>query len=176
VTENITQNEFSIEVDLTSLSPSGKVFRMTLSQEDCTRVAKRLRLVSLKSCAGEIKLTHKKSTICAVGSVQAELTRECVSSLEEMDETINESFEIEFLGDDSARDADEDIEEWGLPEIHKGNVFDVGELLIQQLSLSMAPFPRKDGAKSLADVYGVEPEASPFAVLQQNFEKDENNH
>ncbi len=176
MTENTIQNEFSREVDLTSLPPSGKVFRMTLSQENCISVAKRLRVIALKSCAGEIELTQKKSTICAVGSVKAELIRECVSSLEEMDESISESFEIEFLRDDSVRDANEDIEEWGLPEIHKGNIFDVGELLIQQVSLAMASFPRKDGATSLAAEYGVEPEVSPFAVLQQNFKKDDKNH
>jgi uncharacterized metal-binding protein YceD (DUF177 family) len=176
VTEESPRAEYSVEVDLGALPPGGKLFKLAAAKGDCARIAKRLGVISVKMCEGEIQLKAGKTTINVAGTVRAALIRECVASLEEMDEAISESFEIEFMRDESSLDPDEKIEEWERPEIHEGDMFDVGELLVQQVSLAMDPFPRKEGAKSLADEYGMEAGSSPFAVLQQNLEKDEQNH
>ena len=70
-----------------------------------------------------------------------------------MIENINENFEIRFTrqapSDPVA--SGEDSDDWNRSELHEGDMLDVGELLVQQLSLAMAAFPRKQGAPSLAE-------------------------
>jgi hypothetical protein len=67
-----------------------------------------------------------------------------------------------------------DSEEEG-PEIHTGDHFDLGEFLVQQLSLAMDPFPRKPGAESLVETYGRGADISPFAALREKIEKSDEN-
>ncbi len=172
--ENIAP-EYSVEVDLTSLGRAGKVFRLAANEGECRKIAVRLGVISVEKLEGEIRLTATKTDINATGVVQASLVRECVASLEPMPEIIDENFEISFIrqapSDPGA--ADEDSEDWLLPEVHEGDIFDVGELLVQQLSLAMAPFPRKPGAPSLAEQYGRSGPVSPFSDLQAILEKDQ---
>ena len=101
------------------------------------------------------------------------MTRECVASLEEMKEIVDEAFEVEFLRQKPEPNLNEDVEDWELPEVHEGQIFDIGELLVQQLSLAMKPFPRKEGAVSLTELYGDGGSVSPFADLADRFGKKE---
>ncbi|MGD9801132.1 MAG: hypothetical protein AB7V02_11105, partial [Parvularculaceae bacterium] len=47
-----------------------------------------------------------------------------------------------------------------------GDEIDLGELLVQHLSLALDPYPRKDGAESLLETYRNAATASPFAGLK----------
>lgn len=172
-TETNIAPEFSVEIDLNALGRSGKQYRPAASAEECAKVAARLAVIAVQSLEGEVRLTATKSEIHAAGVVRAKLIRECVASLEPMEEIVDEDFNIDFI-----RQAPAEIEENGLdgedlagPELHEGDIFDVGELLVQQLSLAMAAFPRKSGATSLAEEYGRSGADSPFAELQGIFEK-----
>ena len=173
MTDNGAVPELSKEVELSSLGAGGKLFPLQADDEACARIAKRLGIPRVKSLAGEIRLSATKKDIKATGVVRAELVRECVASLEEMDEAVDEAFELEFLREEDPEQLQDGREEWELPEVHEGEIFDVGELLVQQLSLAMDPFPRKEGARSLAEDYGVEAESSPFAVLKSESKKSE---
>ncbi len=166
------QLELSREIDLEKLSKDSKTYPIEASSSECSAIAKRFGVPSIGFLNGEIHIAATSKRILASGVVRAQLVRECVASLEEMDETIDDTFEVEFLRDAVAAAAvDETEEDWTAPEIHVGSVFDLGELLVQQLSLAMAPFPRKKGAVSLADAYGSGAESSPFAVLQGKIKK-----
>ena len=167
--------EYSVDVDLTSLGRAGKLFRLAANEDECRKIAARLGVISIEKLEGEMRLTATKTDINATGVVQASLMRECVASLEPMPETIDENFEISFVRQAPADPgaADEKSEDWILPEVHEGDMFDVGELLVQQLSLAMAPFPRKPGAISLAEQYGQSGRVSPFSDLQAILEKDQ---
>ena len=169
--EEVPVLEYSVEVDLGALPPGGKFFKLAVDHGISPMLAKRLGVVSVRNCAGEIHLKANKTVITAAGNVRAFLVRECVLSLEELDELIDDSFEVEFLRHDIAPKAGGQSDELNLREVHGEEVFDVGELLIQQLSLAMEPFPRKEGVNSLVEEFGTEPEVSPFAVLQQDFNK-----
>jgi len=118
------------------------------------------------------------------GSIQASLVRECVASLEEMDEKVTFDFEITF--DRTAPDvsdlSEEALADLGLekslellegPEPLEGDLIDIGELMVQQLSLAMDPFPRKEGAQSLSELYGTVEETSPFAILKRAITGDD---
>ena len=174
--DEIQVPEFSKEVVLSDLPTMGKTYKLVVSPEIYPLIAARLGIVSIGNCSGEVLLKANKSVISAKGSVRASLIRECVSSLETMDEIIEESFEVEFnrqLAKPESGNSSVNTEgsELDLTEIHLGDVFDVGELLIQQVSLAMESFPRKEGTSSLVEEFGTEASVSPFAVLQQDFDK-----
>ena len=166
-TDETPAPEFSLEVDLGALGRTGKTFRLSADDEARVRIARRLKIPAVQRLEGEIALAASKTAVTAKGTVRATLTRECVSSLEEMTEEVDDAFEVEFpraAPEEAVGGEDADI--WNEPEIHEGDSFDAGELLVQQLSLAMDPFPRKPGAASLAEAYGRDADASPFADLR----------
>lgn len=170
-----TAVEFTVPVDLRSVGLADRRFKLAANPQECALIAKRLMIPGVGKLEGEVSLTASKTEIKAVGVLCAEITRECVASLEEMAETVDEAFEVVFTRApaEAAAEAEEDeFEDWDAPEVHVGEVFDLGDFLIQQLALAMDPFPRKEGAQSLADQYGQDKPISPFAVLA---EKDGNN-
>jgi uncharacterized metal-binding protein YceD (DUF177 family) len=166
--------EFSHEVDLAKVSKDGRDYRLEADASACKRIAERLRVPSVEALSGEIHIAATRKAIFTRGSVQGRLTRECVVSLEEMPETVDDSFEVEFVrrADDAPVEEDS-AENWHEPEGHRGTVFDIGELLVQQFSLALDPFPRKPGAVSLAQTYGEEKLSSPFSILQEKIDKTE---
>ncbi len=166
--------EFSHEVDLTKISKTGRDYRLEADAAARKRIAERLRVPSVEALAGEIHIAATRKAVFVRGSVRGRLTRECVVSLEEMPETVDDRFEVEFVrcADDAPVEED-NAENWHEPEAHRGVVFDIGELLVQQFSLALDPFPRKPGAVSLAQTYGTEKLSSPFSILQGKIDKTE---
>lgn len=172
--ENIAA-EYSVEVDLTTLGRAGKLFPLAANESVCRKIASRLGVIAVEKLEGKIRLVATKTEINATGVVKASLVRECVASLEPMTENIDESFEIGFARQaplDQSANGD-DSEGWTMSESHKGDMLDVGELFVQQLSLAMTAFPRKPGAVSLAEQYGQPGSISPFSDLQAVLEKDQ---
>jgi len=177
--DNELRPEFSVEVDLSAFGRGEKSFILAANDAERRKIAVRLGALSVEKLEGNLRLAVAKTEIYVHGHVCAALTRECVSSLAPVDEIIDEPFEIEFVrhrpapADDITSENDE--ESWRLPEVHEDEIFDLGELLIQQLALCLDPYPRKKGAPSLAEQYGRDGEASPFAVLSGAFGKNEEN-
>lgn len=165
--------EFSFVIDLDALPRGGKHFKLAANADERARIAKRLGVPAVEKLEGDVRLSANARTIEAEGEIRAALTRVCVSSLEEMPETVEEAFEARFVRDEAASIKEPDDETWETPEYHEGRDFDVGDLLTQQLALAMAPFPRKEGAASLAEQYGAAQHDSPFAILKEKIEKSE---
>lgn len=167
----VERAEFSAPADLRRLAGSEKIFRLSASPEERSSVSRRLGVRGVETLEGEVTLFITKTHIKASGVLRAILLRECVASLEEMTERIEEPFEIEFLRAPAAVSSepieleDEDLD---APEIYEGDVFDLGEFLTQQLSLAMSAFPRKEGAVSLAEEFGEDKPVSPFAALAKD--------
>ena len=174
--------EFSAPVDLRALRGGRKRFQLEAGAEERAAIARRLGAPGLERLEGEIELTATKAELRAAGVLRAALTRECVSSLEEMTETVEDAFDIVFLraapdrpvADGRADDEDAEgvAEDWDAPEVHEGDIFDLGEFLTQQLALAMDPFPRKPGAPDLAAQYGDGGPVSPFAGLAAKIEEN----
>jgi len=173
--------EFSYEIDLNSLPHGGKSISLSASKDVCAKVAARLDAHSLEKLEGEAFLAATRTEITLTGVLRASLTRECVASLEPMTENIEEAFDIAFLrlsdDQDPEAPANGEIRDNGEepPEIHAGDNFDLGEFLVQQLSLAMDPFPRKPGAESLVETYGTSGDDSPFASLREKLQKSNEN-
>ncbi|WP_411818679.1 YceD family protein [Hyphococcus sp. DH-69] len=170
------QPEFSKVIELGESGKPARTFKLSTNDEERKKVAARVGALSISTLEGEISISTTKTEIFVKGVVDAQLVRECVSSLEPLDETVHDEFEVEFTRiPEEASDDPEVEEDWRLPEVHLDPDMDIGELLVQQLSLAMDPFPRKEGAKSLIDLYAQEEKISPFAVLQDAVKKSDDN-
>ncbi len=166
--------ELSYIVSLEELPKGGRKFEISANADQCVAIAKRFSVIAVETLNGEITIRAAKSRIEVRGAVKATLRRECVASLEEFVETIEEPFEISYIRTAAAISDEEDVT-LDTPDIHEGPDFDIGELLVQQASLAMSPFPRKPGAASLAKEFGSESEMSAFAQALASATKREEN-
>ena len=170
---DITTPEYSFEISLDDLGKTPKRYRLSANESELKNIARRLETPSIEKLDGDMEVRATKTVIYVEGSLSASLIRECVASLELMDEQVAETFELEFSRVTPADEVDAfDLE---APEVIEGDMLDLGELLVQQLSLAMDPFPRKPDTPSLAEAYAPPENVSPFAELQGVFGKSDDN-
>ncbi len=135
------------------------------SADDYPEIARAFGLRSVSLLKGEVEVTRHGKLIRVAGALEADLGRTCVVSLEPMQELLNENFAVEFTTD-APREADDDAEgDLDAPEFVDGEMFDLGDVLIEQLVLAMDPHPRKDDAEPPVDP-GAGEGSSPFDVLK----------
>ena len=171
MSEKGPKRELSLEVELDALPRNGKSFRLEADAAARAAIAARLNTLSVEALSGDIQVTATRSEIAARGVLHAILVRECVASLEPFEERLEERFAIDFRRCEKDKDADDEESGWDAPEIHQAPVLDIGEMLVQQLSLAMDPFPRKPDAKSLAESYGGAKSANAFSTLAERIQK-----
>ena len=135
-------------------------------------IASRLGVPAVDALSGEFDVAKTPEGAALAGRIAARLQRDCVASLERFVEEIDESFEIRFARGLAQEAAGAEIEIGpDSPEPLDGDAIDLGEILVHQLSLAMAPFPRKPGARPLAEEFGGETRISPFSGLDRAFAK-----
>jgi uncharacterized metal-binding protein YceD (DUF177 family) len=103
------------------------------------------------------------------GRISAEVVQACVVSLEPVHSTVADSFEIAFAPMDEDETAEIDLtadpDTEPLPSDGK---LDVGEIVAQQLSLALDPFPRAPGVGPGDRIESIEEgpaRTAPFADL-----------
>ena len=101
------------------------------------------------------------------GTFDVRLTRECVVSLEDFEETLSGSFERSYSFSPSAPPVPEEAEE---AEDFPYEGVSLLEILGDELALNITPFPRKPGAAApnfeIPEEEAEEARPNPFAVLQ----------
>lgn len=168
--------EYSVIIDIDSVPRGGKALSLTPDAAERKAIAARLGAPEVKALEGALNITATSTTIDLRGRLTAQLTRQCVASLEPMEETVEDDFHLDFVRHAAAVADDADLEDWlAAPEVHEGKTLDVGEILVQQLSLAMAPFPRKPDGDSLVEKFGRESALSPFAAALKNSMKNKEN-
>lgn len=124
-------------------------------------VAARLGVPSVQSLGCEFRLRRVGGVVEAHGDLAASLTQQCVVSLDDFDSILRESFIVHFV---PAGTEDEEPEPDVPDQIpFEGSVIDLGEAMVEQLALSLDPYPRRPGAEMPAEV--VESEQGAFAAL-----------
>lgn len=107
------------------------------------------------------------------GRLRAEIRQACVVTLEPIDSTIDEGFDVTFWPEEAMpepRGGVVDLDEEPEPEPIAAGRIDVGRVAFECLAAAIDPFPRKPGATldwrspAPADATASTPE-SPFAVL-----------
>jgi len=149
-------------VALDRIGPQGIVLEVDARPDELPAIAARLRIVALESLHCDFKLRRVgATTIEAQGALRAWMTETCVVSLEPFDHDVHETFTVHFVPAGSEVD-DPDPE--AIDQIpFAGNAVDIGEAAVEQLALTLDPYPRKPGV-ALPENLGGEP-PGPFAGL-----------
>ena len=137
------------------------------------KIARALDLASLDAFEAEVQVAPARAGWTLSGRVTADAVQTCGLTLEPLPVRIDERFEIALV------EADEPVEGEELeitlddnaPDVVEDGRIDLGQYAVEQLALTLDPFPRKPGAEF---VQPDEPaEISPFAVLKAFRASDE---
>jgi len=154
---------FSVQIETLTLKPHS--FHLIATLEEQSIIAKRLNLQSIGrlEAQGEIQ---KKDHIYVSGTVIADVTQLCVRTLvplpQHLEVEINEVFTP--VPEETQEEIELEAEE--LTEPLQGNILDLGEVVIQLLSLNIDPYPvaPESGPVEYKENNGA---SSPFEVLKK---------
>lgn len=129
------------------------------------RIARALDLSSLERLEADVVIEPAPIGWKLSGQMRAGLAQTCGITLEPLPLEIDEWITLSFA-DAPAEESDEIVVTLDdeAPDVVEDGQIDLGQVLLEQLSLHLDPFPRKPGAEF---VQPPEPaEISPFAVLK----------
>ncbi len=144
---------------------SGQVVEVKATAEECAAVARRMGIPGVErlQCRFTVArpLEGRDGEIVAEGRLRARLRRDCVVTLEVFTAEVEERFRVRFVPVGAASEVDDPESDDEIE--YDGAAIDLGEAAVEQLALTLDPYPRKPGAV-LPD--SASDEASgPFAGL-----------
>ena len=129
------------------------------------RIIKALDLASLSVFKADLKITPGHVGWILTGRVTATLEQVCGITLDPLPVQVDERFSVDLV--EAAEPEPDEIEvtlDDDAPDVIEDSRIDLGQYAVEQLALTLDPFPRKPGAEF---VQPEEPaEISPFAVLK----------
>lgn len=159
--------------DIVRLHQIGAGLTRTLTPDAETRkkIARELDLASLDAFEAEMTLAATEAGWRLSGRVRAEAVQSCGLTLEPLPVAIDRDFALD-LAESVEEDAEVEVSmDDETPDLIEDGKIDLGQYAIEQLALSLDPFPRKPGAEF---VQPPEPnEINPFAVLKSFKARDE---
>lgn len=167
------------------------------SKQECAAICERLDLIDLKSLSAELDLQRINGghIVQVLGTFNAQVTQECVVTLDKVDKEVHGQVEGYYSNPEEAvsfvaasrkmkqkgeKGETRVLEEWEDPEHMEGGMIDLGELVVQHLSLALETFPHKPGISyEEGDEHEELRKASdlrrnPFAALQYWSDKNNN--
>jgi uncharacterized metal-binding protein YceD (DUF177 family) len=158
------------------LNEIGKGLERTLEPDAPTRarIARSLDLAALDAFVAELSVKPAENAgYRLTGRVTASAVQTCGITLEPLPVEIDQRFSVnlaETIEEPEADEIDVPIDD-DAPDLIEDGRIDLGQYAVEQLALSLDPFPRKPGAEF---VQPEEPaEISPFAVLKQFKPRDD---
>ncbi|MBX2830896.1 MAG: DUF177 domain-containing protein [Rhodospirillales bacterium] len=163
------------------VNPKEKL-KIEANEKERAALAKRFELVSIDSLNAELTIkVASNGEVTVRGPMSAQITQSCVTTLEPVPETVEDTVEVLFsphVSEDDLPSNPDDLENLSeeelmallnQPEPLVDDKIDVGEVVAQFLAVAMDPYPRKDGAE-LPKSVKTEEEAqeerpNPFAQL-----------
>lgn len=141
--------EFSRPFALEGVPPGGISVSLVATPEECVALARRLELVRLDRLAGEVRLERVGADLVHLdGRVRAALAQRCVVTLDPVEASVDAGFERLFsrsLPLEETGEVEVDPEAL-LPEPVPADGLDLGEILAEELSLALDPYPRSPEA------------------------------
>ncbi|MBY0500809.1 MAG: DUF177 domain-containing protein [Alphaproteobacteria bacterium] len=154
---------FSVNVEANFSSPHN--FLLVATQEERVKIAKRLNILSVKFLEAQLTL-EQKERLHLRGKIRADIIQQCVRSLKPLPSHLEIPVDELFIPphDQERRDIELDIEDMAEPL--PGNTLDLGEIVIQLLSLNLDPYP-VDPSSAPIEYYDENGRASPFDMLKK---------
>ena len=179
-------NEFSRVLDLNLVEKKATEKKIEASHEECHLLAKRFSIIDVVSLKAGYVLNRRKQK--EVGdfllrvNMEAEILQSCILTLNNVQESIHESFSIIFQinsincdVNDEGKEVFINIDDEDIEYIEDMEV-DLGEYVAEYLSLYMNAYPRQSDLKGKELSYKIlteddvtdEPKKeNPFAVLEE---------
>jgi uncharacterized metal-binding protein YceD (DUF177 family) len=149
---------------------NGLAQRLEANDAERERIARYLGLIGLTAMTADVQLAHWRGKgLRVTGTLDADVVQACVVTLDPVPAHLSVAFERRFLPE-IALSADEHAQhevfvdpEGEEPPEPLGREVDLGEILVEELSLALDPYPRKPGV----DFHGEDtaPRENPFAAL-----------
>ena len=156
------QLELSRPIDVSRLSPTGDSETIIADPGECAAIAARLGIPAVHSLKAELGLWRWRGAgVRVTGSILAEVEQMCVVTLEPFRNEVSDEVERYFLPSVSEADASADVDPFS------DGVIELGEVVVESLSLALDPYPRTPGVTFEAGdaTKEEEKEQSPFAAL-----------
>jgi hypothetical protein len=187
--------EWSHPVDVSKVNEDGMILDIDAPKENYAALCRRLNLEDIHELKGKVKLERNAVTkiLHVSGDLYANVDQKCVVTGEPVAEKVSDSFESWYAEPNdtvsftkakrdrmNAKEREElpMLEEFDDPEEIVNGKIDLGELLVQFLSLSLDPYPRVAGARgNFGDELEEAPEGTynnPFAALKDWKIKEKN--
>jgi uncharacterized metal-binding protein YceD (DUF177 family) len=144
-------------VDLDRMGAGGTAVDIVASEGERAALAKRFGFLGLPAFSARLTVDRRiGGQIVVEGRLRGKVVQACVLTLDPVTQELDDAFRLIFKKD-LADERDPESGEAVLsahadsPEPLSGNLLDVGEIVAEQLSLAVDPYPRRPGAK-LEDV------------------------
>jgi len=154
--------------EIVRINEIGAGLHRRLQPDDATRarIARTLDLASLEAFEADLSLAPAREGWRLSGRILASAVQTCGITLEPLPVAVDERFSVDLVEAAEPVETDEiDIAvDDDAPDLIEDGRIDLGQYAVEQLALTLDPFPRKPGAEF---VQPEEPaEISPFAVLK----------
>lgn len=166
-----TGNELSRLLLVDPLADGGLDFSLQASPQERIALAARFGLLAIEELesTGTVVKGPLPDSVLVEGRLVADAVQTCVATLEPVPEHVETEFRRLFVLGDVGDDDESEIEIDpldDLPEPLAGPMLDIGEVVAEELSLSLAPYPRAPGAEDLPAIRSTDGgESGPFAAL-----------
>ena len=177
VNESVEQPEFSRSVLVDQVGSAELAHDIEATPGERAALAERLDLVALDSLKASLRMRRLPDGLIRVsGRFDADVVQACVVTLAPVASHCGETFSMLFGGESQPEPLHEiEVESIGEdePEPIAGGRIDLGEAVVQQLAVSLDPYPRAPGAKlpetaATGDGAGEEEaRENPFAALAE---------
>lgn len=172
--DSATESPVSFDANVTRLPQKGLPVVVEADAGQRAALAEIHGLLSVESYRAELLVTSwKRNGIKVNGTVTADITQECIVTLEPLQGHIREDLSAVFLPEDSklgrlgfgaGGEMHLDAEGPDSPETFSGDTIDVGALAEEFFGLAIDPYPRKPGASLAGETReaGDEPETGKW--------------
>ena len=169
-----TTLELSRAVPVERIGTRWQRYPITADAAERAALARRFELLDLPALDAQVRLRRARAGryVKIEGTVRASVVQSCVVTLDPVPASFEERFELMLGPIDGTPDeagASDLIVDLDDPEPLDGDSIDIGELVAQQLSLALDPYPRSAAAGDSVAISTADPEPAPadnpFAAL-----------
>jgi uncharacterized metal-binding protein YceD (DUF177 family) len=155
--------ELSRPLGLGRIPEAGRTERVVATAAECAALALRFGIPAVHALSAELNLKREPGgAIAAEGALAAEVTQDCVVTLEPVRQAVRAPLRLRFLPEGASLSDDPEAPD----EIEfAGEFLELGEAVAEQLALALDPYPRAAGAAEAEPAPAAEARPRPFAAL-----------
>jgi uncharacterized metal-binding protein YceD (DUF177 family) len=163
--------EFARLIDIARLPPGEAVFEIAANAVERMALARRFDLLALDRLEARVRLSRLPAGFVRLAAeVAADVVQACVVTLEPVASKVEEEFTLSYGAGAEPLDGTVLSGEAEIIEPFPADCrLDIGEVVAQQLSLALDPFPHAPGAEIAGS--GEAAADSPFAALANRLKK-----